>query len=491
MVRSLSPTDQTWRTRMPGTQTGNAQRNGLLQPVRSAESPASPDHQSKPRRRYRFGSWMIVTPVDIAMIALPALWAPQHVKALLVMAAISQLMLTNGRRYRARLHVSVLDELPWLMVRLLTATALVATVTALRHAQEAVTSFLFAAMAAVVLFIAGRVVTMQVILFVRRRRLVAHRTLLIGGGPLACEMAAILERYPQYGLLVEGFLDNGQQIGGDSSAQRLGSLSDLDAIVRERQIDTALVADGYFTEDELLRTVRRLPCNGCQLLVVPRLYQLNMQVGLADHISSIPVVRIHQPALRGPAWTAKRGFDVIVSAAALIVLSPLLLLCAVAVRIDSGPGVLFRQQRMGRNGQLFDCLKFRTMRPADGHESATRWCIANDCRLGRVGRLLRRLSLDELPQLWNIVRGDMTLVGPRPERPHFVRKFSVEIPDYDGRHRVRAGLTGFAQVSGLRGDTSIADRARFDNYYIENWTLWMDAKILLRTVGAVLLGKGR
>jgi lipopolysaccharide/colanic/teichoic acid biosynthesis glycosyltransferase len=101
------------------------------------------------------------------------------------------------------------------------------------------------------------------------------------------------------------------------------------------------------------------------------------------------------------------------------------------------------------------------------------------------------LSLDELPQLWNIVRGDMTLVGPRPERPHFVRRFSVEIPDYDGRHRVRAGLTGFAQVSGLRGDTSIADRARFDNYYIENWTLWMDAKILLRTFGAVLLGKGR
>jgi lipopolysaccharide/colanic/teichoic acid biosynthesis glycosyltransferase len=131
------------------------------------------------------------------------------------------------------------------------------------------------------------------------------------------------------------------------------------------------------------------------------------------------------------------------------------------------------------------------MKPASSHESATQWTIANDPRVGRVGRFLRRSSLDEFPQLWNILRGDMTLVGPRPERPHFVTKFTVEVPNYRFRHRVRGGLTGLAQVSGLRGDTPIHDRARFDNYYIENWSLWMDAKIILRTFCEVLFGKAR
>ena len=131
------------------------------------------------------------------------------------------------------------------------------------------------------------------------------------------------------------------------------------------------------------------------------------------------------------------------------------------------------------------------MRPGDESESETKWSIGDDKRVGPVGRMLRRTSLDELPQLWNILRGDMTLVGPRPERPHFVEKFSAEIPRYAHRHRVPAGLTGLAQVSGLRGDTPIADRARFDNYYIENWSLWLDVKVVLRTVGEVLFAGGR
>jgi lipopolysaccharide/colanic/teichoic acid biosynthesis glycosyltransferase len=131
------------------------------------------------------------------------------------------------------------------------------------------------------------------------------------------------------------------------------------------------------------------------------------------------------------------------------------------------------------------------MKPQNGRESDTRWSIAHDDRVGTVGRVLRKTSFDELPQLWNILRGDMTLVGPRPERPHFVTKFSLEIPRYDHRHRVRTGLTGLAQVNGLRGDTSIADRARFDNFYIEYWSLWMDVKILLRTFSEVLFGRGR
>ena len=170
--------------------------------------------------------------------------------------------------------------------------------------------------------------------------------------------------------------------------------------------------------------------------------------------------------------------------------APVLALCALAVRLESGPGILFRQERVGLDGKPFPLLKFRSLRPATHDESATRWSIAFDDRLGPVGRFLRKTSLDELPQLWNVLRGQMSIVGPRPERPHFVEQFTNEFPAYLARHRVPSGLTGTSQVHGLRGNTSIEDRARLDNFYIEHWSLWADLKIMLRTAGAVLRGTG-
>ena len=164
--------------------------------------------------------------------------------------------------------------------------------------------------------------------------------------------------------------------------------------------------------------------------------------------------------------------------------------CALAVRLEGGPGVLFRQERVGLDGRSFEVLKFRSLKPATALESASTWNIAHDDRLGPVGRFLRQTSLDELPQLWNIVNGDMSLVGPRPERPLFVEQFTQSIPRYPGRHRVPCGLTGWSQVNGLRGDTSIEERARFDNYYVENWSLWLDIKIIVRTVDQVLRRQG-
>jgi exopolysaccharide biosynthesis polyprenyl glycosylphosphotransferase len=252
-----------------------------------------------------------------------------------------------------------------------------------------------------------------------------------------------------------------------------------------------LIADGDFAERALLDVVRTPAASRCDLLVVPRMHHFAMQTGHGDHIGSIPVYRIRTPNLRGPARILKRAFDITAAGLVLIVVAPLLGICAVAVRIESGPGVIFRQSRVGRDGVIFDCLKLRSMRPVDATDSATTWSIANDDRVGPVGRFLRRSSLDELPQLWNIIRGDMTLVGPRPERPHFVDRFSAEYDRYAHRHRVQAGLTGLAQVSGLRGDTSIADRARFDNYYIEHWSLWLVIKIIVRTFSEVVFARGR
>jgi exopolysaccharide biosynthesis polyprenyl glycosylphosphotransferase len=460
---------------------------------------------------YRLRAWMLVLPVDAVMLMAPAVWAPQQVKAHVTMSLLFVLLVTRGGRYRARLHLSVLDELPGLLTWLLTCAALVATVSALRHDQVAVTNFLDNAAIAVCMVVAGRLGTTWLINWSRRRRLSVHPTVVIGGGPLTAELVRILSRYPRYGLNVVGFVADGAQNDATGLTTRLGGTGDLDNIVRATEANVLLVADGELSERVLLDAVRTPACLRCDLLIVPRLHHFATQTGMADHIGSIPIMRIHQPSITGPARLLKRAFDLVAGSIALTVVAPVIAVCAIAVRIDGGAGVFFRQTRVGRDGELFDLIKLRTVRPVSPRDTgateppptergepdmsegnpSTEWSVSDSARVSSLGRLLRRLSLDELPQIWNVLRGDMTLVGPRPERPYFVEQFSAKYDRYGYRHRVQVGLTGLAQVSGLRGDTSIADRARHDNYYIENWSLWLDVKIIIRTFFEVFLARGR
>jgi exopolysaccharide biosynthesis polyprenyl glycosylphosphotransferase len=261
--------------------------------------------------------------------------------------------------------------------------------------------------------------------------------------------------------------------------------------VVDAEADVVIIADGLYQEARAMELVRRPALMERDLWVVPRLHDFQSVGGQVDHIGAIPVMRVRRQTMTGLRWVTKRAFDILFSALALIIISPIMLLCAIAVLLEGGPGIFFVQERIGRDGKPFNLIKFRSMKPASEAESQTTWSVASDPRVGPVGRFLRRTSLDEFPQLWNILRGDMTLVGPRPERPFFVERFSSEHPGYDLRHRVPVGLTGLAQVSGLRGDTPIADRARFDNYYIENWSLWLDVKVLLRTFAEVFRAGGR
>jgi lipopolysaccharide/colanic/teichoic acid biosynthesis glycosyltransferase len=208
-----------------------------------------------------------------------------------------------------------------------------------------------------------------------------------------------------------------------------------------------------------------------------------------EQLAGFPCRRLDMGSGRG-GGLGKRLLDITVSGTLLLLVSPLLLVFAAVLRLTSGPGVVFRQERIGRDGRPFTLLKFRTHRPVDEHESATRWSVAGEVRMSPFCRFLRESSLDELLQLWNVLRGDMSLVGPRPERPYFVGQFSQTYPGYAARHRMRTGITGLAQIHGLRGDTSIEDRARFDNAYIDNWSLWQDICILLRTAAALVRPTG-
>ncbi|GIJ19900.1 sugar transferase [Micromonospora lutea] len=433
-------------------------------------------------------AWMLTAPVDVAALLSPLVVTQQHWRGTLAMTVLTVGAFATGGLYRARRHVSILDELPSLCGRLLATAAVVAIIAALRHDSPAyLVGFIRGVAMAAVLVIVGRLLTREIATLARRRRWVEHNAILIGAGATAVELARLLRRYPRYGLRFVGHVDSPAPMD-TLPVPTIGTLDQLPQLVRLAECDVLIIADPQCSEPALMDILRHPAVAGCDLWAVPRLWGSRSH---GDHIGAIPIVRVGDTTLSGPRWALKRASDVVFAGAALLILSPVLLLCAIFAFLDGGRGVFFRQERIGRHGRPFNIIKFRTMRPLDEHESQTNWSIAHDRRVSPIGRFLRRTSLDELPQLWNILKGDMSVVGPRPERPYFVQKFSAEYPSYAMRHRVPVGLTGLAQVSGLRGDTPISDRARFDNYYIENWSLWLDAKVLLRTVSEVFRGGGR
>ncbi|WBC14317.1 sugar transferase [Micromonospora sp. WMMA1998] len=442
-------------------------------------------------RTRRLRAWMVTAPIDVAALLAPLLLTQDYWRGTLSNAALTVGLLATGGLYRPRRHISILDELPSLGGRLLAAGAVVAIIAALRHDSVVyLGGFMRGLALSAGLVVVGRAVNSRIVLLARRRRWVEHNAIVVGGGPIGAELARLLRRYPQYGLRFVGAVDapSRPRLG---ALPLIGTIDDVEKLVTMVECEVLVIADPDCSESDLMEALLRPASSRCDLWAVPRLWGSRSQGGHPDHIGAIPIVKIGDTTLSGPRWWVKRASDVLFALVALVMLSPLLLLCAIATFLDGGRGIFFRQERIGRYGQPFQVVKFRTMRPADEHESQTTWSIAHDRRVGPIGRFLRRTSLDELPQLWNILRGEMSVVGPRPERPYFVEKFSVEYPTYAMRHRVPVGLTGLAQVSGLRGDTPISDRARFDNYYVENWSLWLDIKIVLRTVTEVFRGGGR
>jgi exopolysaccharide biosynthesis polyprenyl glycosylphosphotransferase len=447
--------------------------------------------RNDPSRIGRITAPQVLVVSDLICMTLPATWNVTHVRAIATVALVSVTLFWSADLYRPRLQPLFLDEFPALLGRMLAATGIVAALSALRHATPDVSTFLAGAAAAIALTLAARAVIMFGIRLARRRRIVVHRSMIVGSGPIADRLADTLSTVPDYGLSVVGYLADNPSPGSPiDEASYLGPIRKLRSSIYSHGVEVVIICDQGFAEGELHSIVRQALWNDCDIFLVPRLHDVVKQAWVSEMIGTVPVARIGSDGRCGVPWRCKRAFDIAASSLALVLLSPLLALCALAVRIDGGPGIIFRQVRVGRDGKPFEILKFRSLRPVDTTESQTKWSISNDDRMTPIGRIMRRTSLDELPQLWTILRGEMTIVGPRPERPHFVKKFSGEEPSYLYRHRVPAGLTGLAQVNGMRGDTSIAERSRFDNYYIENWSLWLDVKIILRTFSEILSGQG-
>jgi lipopolysaccharide/colanic/teichoic acid biosynthesis glycosyltransferase len=413
--------------------------------------------------RARMSPQRLRVPVDVTAATVGMLVAGAGV-ANLVYAVLLMATLVRLGTYRKHLHLSVLTELP----RLVLATAFPLGLLAPLSPWVDLPSSLYSqALISGVGIAVGRGLAYAVLRGVRRhdpsRR---DRVVIIGTGDVGLELGRQLTQRPQYGLEVVGYvddlddLDESGEVDDGNGPPLLGRLGDLEEVIGAVRARRVIVAFGPSASHELVAILRSAVLHDTEVYVVPRFFELGLTPAGPDVelVWGIPLARVRRAALRVTAFRLKRAADVVLSGLLLVLLAPVL----------------------AATGREIEVLKFRTLSECD--DADVTWTVAEDPRRTRTGAFLRRTSLDELPQLWNVLRGDMALVGPRPERPYFVSRFSAQVPRYADRHRLPVGLTGLAQVHDLRGDTSIEERARFDNYYIEHWTPWEDVKIAALTV---------
>lgn len=433
---------------------------------------------------------LLLDVVAVLVAAVPVV-STVDVGPLAIAAATAAVFLTchSADLYRPRLVLSALEDLPRLLLAAgLGALALVAAAPGIGVTARSTWSVVPAFAAAVaVLLVVLRVAAYASIHALRRRGHAGHPVVIVGGEPVGSALAATLLDQPQLGLRPVGIIERG------ASARRLpvpllGGIDRLEQAMVDLGVHDVVFAFPAPPDAETVAVVRRCVERDHQVFVVPRFHELMGATGTrgTEVVQGVTLMRLRRWGHRPLARWGKRTLDVVLASAGLLVASPVIAACALASRIETGPGVVFKQTRVGVGGKPFTLYKLRSLKPDDETESATRWNIDGDDRIGPVGRFLRASSLDELPQLVNVIKGDMSLVGPRPERPYFVDAFSQAESRYADRHRVPTGLTGLAQVHRLKGDTSIAERTRVDNFYIENWSLWSDVKILCRTLPVVL-----
>jgi len=346
------------------------------------------------------------------------------------------------------------------------------------YSRATLAIFLVCAIAFVIL---GRAIVRAIVERAHRAGKRLDRVLIAGSGELARAVVERVNGHRELGFLVVGYLKNGEESKLDG-LECLGTIDQAEQVIAEQNIDHVFVALPHASSQAMMSLLDRLVRSVVAIHVVPDLLQFMVLRSRVEDLDGLPTINLSETPLEGWSRFLKRGFDLIVATLALIVFSPVMLIVAIAIKLgDRGP-IFYRQERMGLDGKPFDIVKFRSMRVGAEKDTGAKWAEKDDPRRTRVGRFIRETSLDELPQLFNVLLGDMSVVGPRPERPQFVEQFRAEFPHYMLRHKVRAGITGWAQVHGWRGNTSIRMRIEHDLYYIENWSLMLDLKILFMTL---------
>ena len=450
--------------------------------------------------RFSLDSAMLATAGAAAVFGAGAAGIPAPPVTWIVVFSVLALAFSSLRGlYASRLHYELLEDLRSIVI----ATSLAAmAVLSLREllappadiAGQTIRSWAFAT----AYVAAGRIALHWSRLLSYRHGESIRPTLIIGAGKVGQLTARRLLAHPELGLKPIGFLDKDPLVAEDDSLPTpvLGASWDLDRVAEQHGVEQVIVAFSRAPHEVLLRLVKRCEELGLQVAFVPRLYETVSSRLTVEHIGGLALLTARHANPKGIQFAIKYVVDRLVAAVLLLLALPILIPAAVGVLLTLGRPIFFRQIRVGRDGRTFAMLKLRTMRAAvergvtpealDLPPDTAPGGVEGGDRRTRLGTLLRRTSLDELPQLINVLKGEMSLIGPRPERPEFVGLFEQNVYRYTDRHRVKSGITGWAQVHGLRGKTSLSDRVEWDNYYIENWSLWLDLKVLLLTCLAVL-----
>lgn len=411
---------------------------------------------------------------------------------LLLQEALILFILFLNRQYYIPRSASRLDQLYYVFISVSVGLLIsVALATLLYRGDQAILEYpramlVYSWALMIILLTFGRVLHQWLRSRLRDRGIGKDRVLVVGTGDTARMMLQRIVWSPQLGYDVVGIINgNGEVTGGELlGIPIIGRPEDLPRLISEMAIDEVIVAIPEKGHRETLRVISYCERGRVTIKVFPDLFQyITTQAGI-DDLGGLPLLSIRDYALRGYLLTLKRGIDFVGSSIGLIIVSPVMLMAAAAIKLESPGPVFFVQPRMGLDGKEFMLIKFRSMR-SDSEKDGPGWTVKDDPRRTRIGSWLRQLEVDELPNLINVFLGEMSLVGPRPEQAYYVEQFRNNVPRYMDRHREKGGMTGWAQVNGLRGDTSIAERTKYDLWYSENWSILLDMKILLRTLWQV------
>ena len=333
----------------------------------------------------------------------------------------------------------------------------------------------------VVLTVVGRELHRRCWTFMRRRGVVRDNLLIVGEGSIAHKITEHIRNRPELGYTIVGIVTAAENQGDMLGYPYIGTYDDIPRIIDDRQVEQVIVAQSDYRRGELVELINLCQRGKVDIKVYPDMFSYMAGDLNVDDLGGTPLLTVRDIALRGWKLSLKRAMDLIGATVGLVLLSPFMLITVLLIRLESRGSVFYWQVRMGLDGRPFPMIKFRSMRQ-DAESSGRTWTVENDERVTRLGRYMRRSNWDEVPQLINVLVGQMSLVGPRPERPMYVQQFRRQIPDYMVRHREKSGMTGWAQINGFRGDTSIAQRTEADRFYVENWSLWLDIVIIIRTI---------
>jgi Undecaprenyl-phosphate glucose phosphotransferase len=416
----------------------------------------------------------------------------QYLAALPAAALISVICYRYAGLYKPRREGNLAEEALGIIVgTAFTLCALLALSFFYREYEYSRAVVLFFAVFNVVLVTLERFVFRLFLRHLRKRGVNIRRALIIGAGKLGQKIAEALRRNTWTGIKAEGFVDHRPQRKGREFAglKVLGTVEDIPDLIERFSVDQVFLTLPSREYDTIKRVMDLLSETMVDVRVVPdffSFYTLNREIGEFD---GLPVLALRESPLYGWNRLLKRAIDVAFSMSVLAVLTPLFAVIAVLIKITSPGPVFYKQERMGLGGDLFGMYKFRSMRVDAEAQTGAVWAKEDDPRRTAFGTFLRKTSLDELPQFINVLKGDMSVVGPRPERPVFIRDFKKKIPRYMFRHKMKAGITGWAQVNGWRGNTSLRKRIQYDLYYIEHWSIWFDLQIMFLTVFKGLVGR--